>query len=136
MYVINGDGAERGATKPSGEEAVERALVYSRAHAGEPIPIRQLCRVVGLSERSLRNAFYRVHGMSPKQWLVAERLREVRHALSGTGDELTTVTDVATRFGFYELGRFAATYRKAFGERPSATLRGAARKSAAAPTHN
>jgi AraC-like DNA-binding protein len=50
------------------------------------------------------------------------RLREVRRALTER-DAPVTVTDVAVRFGFYELGRFAAAYRQAFGEVPSETLR-------------
>jgi transcriptional regulator GlxA family with amidase domain len=79
---------------------------------------------VGLSERGLRNAFYGVHGVSPKRWIVAERLRLARRALLGSGSRSgETVTSVATNCGFYELGRFAATYRVAFGEAPSETLR-------------
>jgi len=38
------------------------------------------------------------------------------------GAEPTTVTEVAIRFGFGELGRFASEYRAKFGENPSETL--------------
>jgi AraC-like DNA-binding protein len=34
-----------------------------------------------------------------------------------------TVTEVATRWGFVSLSRFAATYRDAYGVLPSYTLR-------------
>jgi AraC-like DNA-binding protein len=87
------------------------------------VPLTTLCRVVGISERGLRNAFYGVHGVSPKRWIVAERLQLARCALLRGGATGGTVTGVATNFGFYELGRFAATYRGAFGEAPSDTLR-------------
>ena len=107
-------------------EVVERAEAYVRAHMDAPLPLSTLCRLVGLSERGLRNAFYRVHGLGPKQWMRAERLLAARNALRDGDNPPATVTDVATDFGFYELGRFAAQYRKAFGEVPSATLRGRA----------
>jgi len=45
--------------------------------------------------------------------------RELREA---TGDD-SKVTDVLTRHGIWEFGRFAARYRRQFGELPSDTLR-------------
>jgi len=114
-------------------DAVERAEAYVRAHPGTSVPIARLSRIVGLSERCLRNAFYGVRGMSPRRRFIAERLEDARRALrDGHGD--TTVTGVATRYGFYELGRFAASYKDAFGETPSATLRGSRRRWTAADT--
>src|SRR3954464_14717877 len=86
-------------------EAVERAEAYVRAHPGTLVPISRLSRVVGLSERGLRNAFYSVRGMGPKRSLVAERLEGPRRALSNGRRGDTTVTRVATRCGFFELGR-------------------------------
>jgi transcriptional regulator GlxA family with amidase domain len=50
------------------------------------------------------------------------RLRRVREALSEESHESTTVRSVAMRFGFLHMSRFAATYQRAFGETPSATL--------------
>ena len=83
--------------------------------------------MVGLSERGLRNAFYDVRGMSPKQCMLQERLQSVRRVLRNRTVKGTTVTSVATDYGFYELGRFAGAYKQLFGEAPSATLRGAAK---------
>ena len=75
------------------------------------------------------NAFYGVRGMSPKRCMLAERLEGARRALADARARPGTVTGVATRYGFYELGRFAGTYKDAFGETPSETLYGASRKS-------
>ena len=115
----------------SRREAVERAEAYMRAHINTPVPLSRLCRVVGLSERGLREAFYRVRGMSPKRWSVGVRLQCVRRALTDERTGATTVTDAAADYGFYELGRFAAIYRETFGEAPSETLRSTNHRTAA-----
>ena len=116
---------------PSRREAVERAETYLRAHLDTSVPLSKLCHVVGVSERSLRNAFYAVHGMGPKRWMLVERLDGVHRALREDRSKPVTVTGVATDYGFNELGRFAVSYREAFGETPSATLRGSVMKPSA-----
>jgi AraC-like DNA-binding protein len=112
----------RAGTRASRRDAVERTEAYLR-HAGTAIPIAELCRLVGLSERSLRNAFYDVRGASPKRYLQDQRLQDARRALRNAVPHETTVTAVAADNGFLELGRFARAYREMFGESPSATLR-------------
>jgi AraC-like DNA-binding protein len=104
-------------------EVVARAEQLLRDRA-EPLPIARLSLLVGVSERGLRNAFNAVRGMSPKQCVIHDRLHGVRRKLSDPRAMPATVTDVATEYGFFELGRFAGRYKAAFGETPSATLRG------------
>ena len=67
---------------PSRMEIVERAEQLLRDRATEPIPIAHLSLLVGVSERGLRNAFNAVRGMSPKRFVIHDRLNEVRRALS------------------------------------------------------
>jgi AraC-like DNA-binding protein len=104
-------------------QLVHRVEAYQRAHIDTPVSIARLCRVAGCSERGLRNAFHAVRGMSPRRCLVATRLAAVRQALNGAQSSHLTVTDAAVRYGFFDLGRFAASYKAQFGEAPSQTLR-------------
>jgi AraC family ethanolamine operon transcriptional activator len=120
----------------SRREVVERVEAYLHARRGGAVPLSELCRLVGLSERGLRNAFYSVRGMSPKRCMLVDRLRGVRHALGDECSKPVSVTCVATAYGFYELGRFSAIYKKEFGEAPSETLRATIRKSARNERHN
>ena len=106
----------------SQRQVVERASQLLREHAGEGGRIGLISRAVGVSERTLRNAFRRTHGLSPKQYDLRERLRAVRQALCDVSSS-DTVTTVASQYGFFELGRFAGLYKHAFGESPSQTLR-------------
>ena len=49
---------------------------------------------------------------------------------------MTKVTEIATCFGFAELGRFSVEYRKAFGESPSQTLNRVSRIKTFTPANN
>jgi transcriptional regulator GlxA family with amidase domain len=112
---------QRASALASRQRAVQAAEAYLRAHPDVHVPVSKLCRVVGLSERGLRNAFYTVRGMSPARYMRAQRLQNVRDAMRG--NTRGTVTEIATGHGFYELGRFSMVYRAEFGESPSETLR-------------
>ena len=60
--------------------------------------------------------------MGPKHYLVLRRLHMARRELRRAELSTTTVTEIATRYGFWHFGRFAAAYEAALGELPSATL--------------
>jgi AraC-like DNA-binding protein len=109
------------------EHLVERASALLRDRAAEGLRITELSRVAGVSERALRNAFRRQHGLSPKQFDIQQRLNDARLALR-EDDPSASVTAIATRFGFFELGRFAQMYKRAFGESPSETIRSRGRR--------
>ena len=92
------------------------------AHAADVPAMTDVARAVGVSLRSLTEAFRRFRGYPPSQFLREERLQGVRRALLQAGPE-QTVASLAAAWGFIHLGEFAAVYAKRFGERPSETLR-------------
>jgi len=99
-----------------------RVEEFIRENAGEPLSIRQICQYAGLPERTLFHVFRKHFGQSPKAYLMMARLNGAHGDLRRPASD-ATVTDVATRWGFFHFGRFATYYREAFGEPPSATLR-------------
>jgi AraC family ethanolamine operon transcriptional activator len=106
----------------SRQHVASRARAVLQDHLDEPITITALSHKVGVSERTLRNAFVDVYRESPKRFFLKQRLHAVREALSARGAEHTTVTAIAMDYGFFELGRFAGQYKAVFGESPSQTL--------------
>lgn len=89
-----------------------------------PFTTRSLAREVGVSPRALQDGFRQHIGSTPMQFLRDARLRRVRlDLLSAGGEPGTSVSEVALRWGFTHLGRFARYYRARYGELPSQTLR-------------
>ena len=105
------------------ERLVRRADDYMRACLGERLSVLDLCRELGVSERTLHYAFREVRGLSPMAYFKALRLNAVRQELK-TARDTATVQEIAQRWGFWHTGEFAAAYRRLFGELPSQTLNG------------
>lgn len=89
----------------------------------QPLYIPEICKAIRVPDRTLRQCCQEYLGMGPKRYLLLRRLHLARRALRQAQPGKTTVTDTATRFGFWQLGRFAVEYNSLFGEPPSATLR-------------
>jgi len=100
---------------------VRRVEDYIEAHWDEAVSIETLVKIAGVSERAIFRAFQRDRGYSPMAFAKIVRLRHAKELLA-TPSEKTTVTEVALRCGFANLGHFAREYREAFGQLPSETL--------------
>jgi transcriptional regulator GlxA family with amidase domain len=109
-------------TSDSRSYLVQKAEKLALAYVDKPPQISALSRALGVSERTLRKLFNEIHGQSPSRHLRMLRLSQVRGALLSARGQLVTVTEIATDYGFGELGRFSVEYRKVFGESPSETL--------------
>jgi transcriptional regulator GlxA family with amidase domain len=119
-----------GLDAPSSEHyrgIVVRFEEVARANLGTHLRIADLCRAVGVTPRTLERAVRAVHANTPVEFLHALRLTEARQTLLSTCAGAGSVTEVAMRFGFRELGRFAGEYRERFGESPSETLQRSSR---------
>jgi AraC-like DNA-binding protein len=84
--------------------------------------IPELCTLIGVSERTLRVCCQEHLGMSPKRYLLLRRMHLARRGLREGISPKTTVTEIATQYGFWQFGRFAGEFKALFGESPSAIL--------------
>lgn len=81
-----------------------------------------LARQAGVSVRALQKAFREQLDSSPSEYLRGVRLQRVHDELCASQADVTTVGEVASKWGMAHHGRFAAVYRERFGESPKQTL--------------
>ena len=100
-------------------------LVMDRLEARpeHPWTLGELARETGISVRTIEDGFRRHVGVTPTAFLRRCRLDRVRADLLAAPPACTGVAEVAHRWGFTHLGRFAQAYRRRFDEYPSDTLR-------------
>jgi AraC-like DNA-binding protein len=92
-------------------------------HPNRPLPMPELCALIGVTERTLRSCCADFLGISPSRYVLLRRLKRVQVALRDADPATATIAEIASGCGFTELGRFAGAYQTAFGESPSTTLR-------------
>jgi AraC-like DNA-binding protein len=93
------------------------------ANPNELLYITDVCASIGVTDRTLRLHCQDHLGMNPQRYLWLRRMHLARRALASADGTVKTVTEIANDHGFGELGRFAVSYRKLYGEAPSVTLR-------------
>jgi AraC-like DNA-binding protein len=85
--------------------------------------IPEICAAIGVSQRTLYSCCEEYLRMGPKRYLLLRRMNLARRELRKAVPSLNGVTEIATKYGFWEFGRFAGLYKSIFGEKPSDTLR-------------
>jgi AraC family ethanolamine operon transcriptional activator len=106
-----------------GRRCVDRVKEYVKAHSHEEVTLADMCKVAGVSARTLQYQFETLLKVTPKQYLKIQRLNNAHKWLFASSPTETKVVDIANHCGFWHMGQFAADYRQLFGELPSATLK-------------
>jgi AraC family ethanolamine operon transcriptional activator len=110
-------------TRQAQTSIVKIAEDFALTQTDDHLYVSDLCRVAGVSERTLEYAFKEVTGLAPVTYLIRLRLHRVRRSLLEATQGTTTVSTEALNWGFWHFGEFSRAYRECFGELPSDTLR-------------
>jgi len=97
--------------------AINKAVEIIHDEEGELIPIKQLCELVGVSERTLYNAFKTRFKASPNDYIKAIRLNKVKKELFA--NEGKNISTLAGKYHFWHMGQFAKDFKNQFGVLPS-----------------
>jgi AraC-like DNA-binding protein len=89
----------------------------------EPITVSALAARCHTNVRSLQEGFRRHVGTTPMAYLRKVRLRHAHDELLAADPASTTVTTIAFRWGFSNLGRFAAEHLAEYSQPPAQALR-------------
>jgi transcriptional regulator GlxA family with amidase domain len=113
-----GERADEGTSTPY-PLSVQRVVdMIDHAPAGD-LSLARLADVAG--RRTLQRSFRTHVGVSPREYVQLVRLGRAHEDLvAGTG---ATVAEIAFRWGFTHMSRFAGAYLERYGEPPSAVLR-------------
>jgi AraC family ethanolamine operon transcriptional activator len=105
------------------DRAIKKIKEFLAEFPDGPPTMEDLCEVAQVSERTLEYAFQARYGVTPHTYLRFYRLNGAQKVLRAADPASTTVTKVATDWGFRHFGRFSSHYREIFGERPFETLK-------------
>lgn len=103
--------------------AIRRAQRFIEENPATPLTVAEIATAARLSVRALHSGFRRDLHTTPQAYLRRVRLEAARDELVEADPTTELVSDVARRWAFANLGRFASQYHARFGEYPAETLR-------------
>ncbi|MFP2929218.1 helix-turn-helix transcriptional regulator [Pyxidicoccus sp. 3LG] len=94
---------------------VARTLRYVEAHGAEDCSLDALAALAGLSSFHFLRLFREMTGQTPRQFVIATRLRTAATALRTKREP---ITEVAMDAGFGDLSHFTTSFTRTFGVSP------------------
>jgi AraC-like DNA-binding protein len=102
------------------DAVARRAVRYLHQHYAHPLTLRELSRVLGVSERHLRTRVQQALGQSPPRYLAQYRVDRAKDLIAHREFALK---DVAARTGFKSIHHFTRTFTRLVGLSPAAWRR-------------
>jgi AraC-like DNA-binding protein len=112
-----------GRTGSKEPRVIRAAVEIIEEQADLPLTVSTIAARCHISTRSLQQAFRRHLATTPMAYLREVRLSRAHECLLESDPSIESVTSIAYRWGFTNLGRFAAAHESRYHEPPSATLR-------------
>lgn len=106
-----------------GKDIIKNAEFFLEQQKDRVLSISELAVLLAISERQFFRVCRSYLGLSPAQYLKRYRLSRVFRDLGQGTESETNVTSIALKWGFLNRGRFAAEYRRFFGEYPLESLK-------------
>ena len=103
---------------------LRRAIGFIDDNAHRDISVVDIAESIYVTPRALQYMFRKHRDCTPMEYLRRVRLHHAHLELIAADRLRTTVGQVAARWGFGHLGRFAVYYRTQYGQSPHVTLRG------------
>jgi AraC-like DNA-binding protein len=94
-----------------------RAKDLADARYAERVEVAHMASAAGLSKAHFSREFYRTFGESPHHYLLTRRLERAAALLRMTD---WTVAEICFSVGLRSVGSFTTSFRRAFGETPTA----------------
>ncbi|MCQ4362916.1 MAG: AraC family transcriptional regulator [Mycobacterium sp.] len=107
---------------PSVPPTLKGAISFIHRHAGDGIGVNDIADALRMTSRAVQYLFRQHLDTTPTEYLRRVRLHRAHQELINSDRSSTTVSEVAHRWSFAHTGRFAALYRKTYGQSPHATL--------------
>lgn len=101
----------------AGDRVVRAAAALMRRHLEQPLPIPEIARRLGLSQRGLEQRCHAAAGRAPQSLYTLIRMSEARRLVQDTA---LSVAEIAGRVGYADASAMTRSFRSAFGLSPRA----------------
>ena len=115
LFSANDATAPNPLEPPGGDRRIRRALTVMEAYVENPLPLADVARRAGCSQRDLERRFSRAFGATPKKVYQRIRLNVARNLVE---DTTLSFSEIATRSGYENAAAFSRAFRETFDQSP------------------